>query len=94
MQREYPDKSIGFIRCNAEDDLVAMQTQQIWPGNDAWTFSDLTHKVRYVNIGIPFSKSPKNQQTPIKCTDSIAISANYLTGFSYQITPRPLLSGP
>ena len=33
MQREYPEKSIRFVRCIAEDDLVALHTHQVWPGN-------------------------------------------------------------
>jgi predicted SnoaL-like aldol condensation-catalyzing enzyme len=33
MARDYPDKSIEFVRSLAEDDLVALHTHQIWPGN-------------------------------------------------------------
>lgn len=40
MQREYPDKSIEFVRCIAEDDLVALHTHQIWPGNDEYVTMD------------------------------------------------------
>jgi predicted SnoaL-like aldol condensation-catalyzing enzyme len=40
MQREYPDKSIEFVRCIAEDDLVALHTHQIWPGNDEYITMD------------------------------------------------------
>jgi predicted SnoaL-like aldol condensation-catalyzing enzyme len=31
MYREYPKKSIKFIRAIAEDNLVAIHTHQIWP---------------------------------------------------------------
>ena len=31
MARDYPNKSIEFVRAVAEDDLVALHTHQIWP---------------------------------------------------------------
>lgn len=40
MQREYPDKSIEFVRCIAEGDLVALHTLQTWPGNDQYVTMD------------------------------------------------------
>ncbi|MBN3582877.1 ester cyclase [Algoriphagus aestuarii] len=40
MQKEYPDKSIDFVRCIAEGDLVALHTHQIWPGNDQYVTMD------------------------------------------------------
>lgn len=40
MQNEYSDKSIDFIRCIAQDDLVALHTHQIWPGNDQYVTMD------------------------------------------------------
>ncbi|WP_299684402.1 ester cyclase [uncultured Dokdonia sp.] len=40
MQQEYPDKSIKFVRCIAEGDLVALHTHQIWPGNDQYVTMD------------------------------------------------------
>jgi len=40
MQIEYPDKSIEFVRCIAEGDLVALHTHQIWPGNDEYVTMD------------------------------------------------------
>lgn len=33
LAREYPDKSIEFVRAVAEEDLVALHTHQTWPGN-------------------------------------------------------------
>lgn len=40
MQLEYPQKSIRFIRTVAEDDLVALHTHQVWPGNDEYVTMD------------------------------------------------------
>ncbi|KYG71991.1 putative SnoaL-like aldol condensation-catalyzing enzyme [Roseivirga ehrenbergii] len=40
MQTEYPDKSIEFVRCIAEGDLVALHTHQTWPGNDQYVTMD------------------------------------------------------
>lgn len=40
MQREYPDKSIEFVRCIGEGDLVALHTHQVWPGNDQYVTMD------------------------------------------------------
>ena len=40
MQQEYPDKSIEFVRCIAEGNLVALHTHQTWPGNDEYVTMD------------------------------------------------------
>lgn len=40
MQREYPDKSIEFVRAVAEGNLVALHTHQIWPGGDEYVTMD------------------------------------------------------
>lgn len=40
MEKEYPDKSIEFVRCIAEGDLVALHTHQTWPGNDQYVTMD------------------------------------------------------
>jgi len=40
MQKEYPDKSIKFVRCIAEGDLVAIHTHQTWPGNNEYVTMD------------------------------------------------------
>lgn len=40
MQVEYPVKSIEFVRCIAEGDLVALHTHQTWPGNDEYVTMD------------------------------------------------------
>ncbi|WP_117883525.1 nuclear transport factor 2 family protein [Aureibaculum luteum] len=40
MQREYPKKSIEFVRVISENDLVALHTHQIWPDNDEYVTMD------------------------------------------------------
>lgn len=40
MQKEYPEKSIEFVRSVAEGDLVALHTHQIWPGNEEYITMD------------------------------------------------------
>ena len=40
MKKEYPDKSIEFVRSVAEGDLVVLHTHQTWPGNDEYVTMD------------------------------------------------------
>lgn len=40
MAKEYPEKSIEFVRSIAEGNLVALHTHQIWPGNDEYVTMD------------------------------------------------------
>lgn len=40
MQKEYPEKSIKFVRSIAEGDLVSLHTHQTWPGNDQYITMD------------------------------------------------------
>lgn len=40
MQEEYPEKSIEFVRCISEGELVALHTHQTWPGNDQYVTMD------------------------------------------------------
>lgn len=40
MKIEYPDKSIEFVRCIAEGELVALHSHQTWPGNDQYVTMD------------------------------------------------------
>ena len=40
MAREYPDKSIEFVRAVAEGNLVALHTHQIWPGDEEYVTMD------------------------------------------------------
>ena len=40
MHRDYPDKSIRFLRSVAEGDLVALHTHQIWPDGEEYVTMD------------------------------------------------------
>jgi len=40
MARDYPDKSIEFVRAIAEGNLVALHTHQRWPGNEDYVTMD------------------------------------------------------
>ena len=40
MSKEYPKKSIEFVRVVAEKDMVALHTHQTWPGNDEYVTMD------------------------------------------------------
>ncbi len=40
MKKEYPEKSIEFVRCISEGDLVALHTHQTWPGIDEYVTMD------------------------------------------------------
>ena len=40
MARDYPTKSIEFVRAIAEGDLVALHTHQTWPGNEQYVTMD------------------------------------------------------
>ncbi len=40
MQKEYPNKTIKFVRAISQGDLVALHTHQVWPGNDQYVTMD------------------------------------------------------
>jgi predicted SnoaL-like aldol condensation-catalyzing enzyme len=40
MQRDYPDKSIEFVCCIAEGELVALNTHRTWRGNEEYVTMD------------------------------------------------------
>ena len=40
MSRDYPGKSIKFVRAVAEAELVALHTIQTWPGNQQYVTMD------------------------------------------------------
>lgn len=67
MQKEYPDKSIDFVRCIAEDDLVALHTYQIWPGNDEYVTMDFfrfDNKGKICEHWDAIQKIPKKSANP------------------------------
>lgn len=40
MQKEFPVKTIEFVRAIAEGDLVALHTHQVWPDEDEYVTMD------------------------------------------------------
>jgi predicted SnoaL-like aldol condensation-catalyzing enzyme len=63
MQKGYPDKSIQFVRCIAEGDLVALHTHQTWPGNDQYVTMDF---FRFDENGMICEHWDAIQQIPIE----------------------------
>ena len=41
MAKEYPNKTIRFVRSIAEGDLVALHTHQVWPDGDEYVTMDI-----------------------------------------------------
>ncbi|MCK0129987.1 nuclear transport factor 2 family protein [Flavobacteriaceae bacterium F08102] len=50
MQRVYPEKTITFVRCIAEGDLVALHTHQVWPDDDQYVTMDFFKFDQYGKI--------------------------------------------
>jgi predicted SnoaL-like aldol condensation-catalyzing enzyme len=50
MAREYPEKSIEFVRSVAQEDLVALHTHQTWPGGDEYVTMDFFRFDEYGKI--------------------------------------------
>tara|TARA_R110002073_G_scaffold72537_1_gene177264 strand:+ start:249472 stop:249849 length:378 start_codon:yes stop_codon:yes gene_type:complete len=67
MQAAYPDKSIDFVRCIAEEDLVALHTHQIWPDNDQYITMDF---FRFDTTGKICEHWDAIQQIPKKSANS------------------------
>ncbi len=61
MHIEYPNKSVKFIRMVSENDLVALHTHQIWPGNDEYVTMDF---FRFDNNGKIIEHWDSIQQIP------------------------------
>jgi len=67
MQEEYPNKSIEFVRCIAEGDLVALHTHQVWPGNDEYVTMDFLRfdeKGKIVEHWDAIQQVPKESANP------------------------------
>lgn len=67
MHKEYPDKSVEFVRCIAEGDLVALHTHQVWPGNDEYVTMDF---FRFDSNGKICEHWDSIQQIPDKSANS------------------------
>mgnify|MGYP002660981053 CR=1 FL=1 len=63
MAREYPDKSIRFVRAVAEGNLVALHTHQVWPGNDQYVTMDF---FRFDEKGKIVEHRDSIQQVPVE----------------------------
>ncbi len=61
MAKEYPDKTIRFVRVVAEGDLVALHTHQKWPDNDEYATMDF---FRFDNTGKIVEHWDAVQQVP------------------------------
>jgi predicted SnoaL-like aldol condensation-catalyzing enzyme len=61
MYKEYPDKSIEFLRSVAEDRLVALHTHQVWPDNVEYVTMDF---FRFDDKGKIFEHWDSMQQIP------------------------------
>ncbi len=40
MLKDYPEKSVEFVRAISEGDLVALHTHQVWPGDEEYVTMD------------------------------------------------------
>ncbi|MFP4846208.1 ester cyclase [Winogradskyella sp. PE311] len=67
MHTEYPNKSIEFVRCIAEGDLVALHTYQTWPGNDQYVTMDF---FRFNTRGKICEHWDAIQQIPLKSANA------------------------
>ncbi|MFK7952760.1 MAG: ester cyclase [Ekhidna sp.] len=67
MQTEYPEKSIEFVRCIAEGDLVALHSHQNWPDNDQYVTMDFfrfDEKGKICEHWDSIQQIPKTSQNP------------------------------
>ena len=67
MALEYPNKSIEFVRAVAEDNLVALHTHQIWPGNEEYVTMDF---FRFDDFGKIVEHWDSMQEIPISSANN------------------------
>lgn len=67
MQKEYPNKSVEFVRVIAENDLVALHTHQIWNGDGEYVTMDF---FRFDENGKIVEHWDSIQQIPEKSANS------------------------
>ena len=63
MQKEYPVKSIEFVRCIGQGDLVALHTLQQWPNNEQYVTMDF---LRFDNNGKIVEHWDAIQKVPVE----------------------------
>ena len=61
MSHEFPNKSIEFVRVIAENNLVALHTHQVWPGNEEYVTMDF---FRFDQLGKIVEHCDSMQQIP------------------------------
>lgn len=61
MHREFPNKTIEFVRSVAEGNLVALHTHQMWPDNEEYVTMDF---FRFDNSGKIIEHWDSMQQIP------------------------------
>ncbi len=67
MQKEYAAKSIEFVRCIAEGNLVALHTHQTWPDFDEYVTMDFfrfDENGKIVEHWDAIQQIPKNSKNP------------------------------
>lgn len=72
MKKEYPEKSVEFVRPVAEEVLAVLQTHQVWPDNEEYVtmyFFRFDGKGKLWNTGMPFSKFLKPLQAETRCSN-------------------------
>ena len=73
MAKDYPSKSIEFVRAVAEGEFVALHTHQTWPGNEQYVtmdFSALTIRGKLLSIGIQYRRFQVKLKMTIPCINS------------------------
>jgi predicted SnoaL-like aldol condensation-catalyzing enzyme len=94
MAKEYPNKSIEFVRAVAEGDLVALHTHQVWPGEEEYVTMDF---FRLDKNGKIVEHWDSIQKIPEKSANNNTMYYNYQIEkyfLNYYLRPNPLESPP